>query len=278
MNPSRTGRDGSLSLRFERRLQKTTLVECRFQLPLQVLTPIQQEDGSTYMLLLNPTGGVLGGDRLVTVVAQGAGTHVCFSTPSATRVYRSPGPAAIQETRIRLGPGAVLEYMPDAVIPHRGAALQQSLSIELEAGCVAMFADTLAAGRLAHGERWSFRQVSSEIVIKQGAKPLFIDRALIEPGRIPPARFNVMEDYNYAVTFGVLADGYSAWRDLQGKIESLFAACTQVRGGSSLPASGGIIVRFLAKSAVDVHPVLHQVWGIARSMVLKQGPFILRKY
>ncbi len=265
-------------MRFERRLQQTVLVGCRFQLPLQVLTPIQQEDGSAYMLLLNPTGGVLGGDRLATVIEQGPGTHVCFTTPSATRVYRSPGPAAIQETRIRLGTGAVLEYMPDALIPHLGAALQQSLSIELEVGCVAMFADTLAAGRLAHGERWSFRQVSSEIVIKQGAKPIFIDRALIEPGRIPPARLNMMEDYNYVVTFGVLAAGFAEWRDLQDRIESLFAACTQVRGGSSLLASGGISGRFLAGSAVEVHPVLDQVWGIARGMVLKRGPFMLRKY
>ena len=259
-------------------MHKTTLVDCRFQLPLQVLAPIQQQDGSAYMLLLNPTGGVLGGDHLVTAIAQGAGTHVCYSTPSATRVYRSPGPAAIQETRIRLGPGAVVEYMPDAVIPHRGAAFRQSLLIELEAGCTALFAETLAAGRLAHGERWSFRQVSSEIVIKQDAKPLFIDRALIEPGLIPPARFNVMEDYNYAVTFGVLADGFAEWKDLQDRIESLFAASTQVRGGGSLLASGGIIVRFLARSAVDVHPVLHQVWTISRSMVLKKGRFIMRKY
>ena len=43
----------------------------------------------SYLMLLNPTGGVLGGDHLVTEIIQEAGTHVCLTTPSATRIYRT---------------------------------------------------------------------------------------------------------------------------------------------------------------------------------------------
>ena len=62
--------------------------------------------GAATLFLLNPTGGVLGGDRLETRVELGAGSRVCLSTPSATRVYRSAGLPAVQRLTSRVGEGA----------------------------------------------------------------------------------------------------------------------------------------------------------------------------
>src|ERR1043166_1148030 len=64
-NLSRVGRDGYLALEFERRPHQTILTRCRFRLPLQALKPSYiGGDGSAFMLLLNPGGGLVGGDRL----------------------------------------------------------------------------------------------------------------------------------------------------------------------------------------------------------------------
>ena len=271
LRPERVGRDGSLSLRFGRRASNTVMTGCRFELPLQVLAPIQQPDGSAYVLLLNPTGGVLGGDRLSTLIDLGPDTHACLSTPSATRVYRTAGPAAILDTRIRVGPGAVLEYVPDLVIPHGGSALNQKLAIELQPGSVALFADGLAAGRLAHGERWSFREMVSRTVVTRGTKPLFIDRFLLRPRQIHPRRINLMEDYNYLFTFGVFTDRTTEWEELRKEIDSIFSACPHVRGGAHLLASGGIISRFLGQSAIEVRDTLQEVWQTARKVVCPSG-------
>src|ERR1700674_1794198 len=76
-NPERVGRDGYLRLRFERRGQRTILSQSRFTLPLQVLTPLALEDGTAYLMLLNPTGGVLGGDHLFTEIVQENDRHAC---------------------------------------------------------------------------------------------------------------------------------------------------------------------------------------------------------
>src|SRR5262245_9942080 len=88
-SPERVGRDGFLSLDFERRTCRTVLVRSRFRLPLQVLAPSTVDDGSAYLLMLNPTGGIVGGDCLETRIRLGKGSHVCLSTPSATPVYRA---------------------------------------------------------------------------------------------------------------------------------------------------------------------------------------------
>ncbi|MDE3178582.1 MAG: urease accessory protein UreD, partial [Acidobacteriota bacterium] len=182
MNPDRVGRDGLLRLRFERSGSQTILSQCRYTLPLQALTAITLEDGAAYLMLLNPTGGMLGGDRLLTEITLEANASVCLSTPSAARVYRAAGGAAIQETRIDVKEGASLEYLPGHLIPHAGAALRQSLRIEMAAGSKAVISDSLAAGRVAHGERWSFRELDSGIEVLMRGQPVFISHAKIEPG------------------------------------------------------------------------------------------------
>ena len=53
-----------LRLRFAKSSKSTILAQSRFSLPLQVLTPLTLADGASYLMLLNPTGGVLGGDHL----------------------------------------------------------------------------------------------------------------------------------------------------------------------------------------------------------------------
>src|SRR5262249_33300677 len=95
--PGRVGRDGTLRLRFARRAGRTVLTGRRFTLPLQALEPADLEGrGDLVLLLLNPTGGVLGGDVLETDVTLGPGARVVLGTPSATRVYRTAGPPAVQ--------------------------------------------------------------------------------------------------------------------------------------------------------------------------------------
>jgi urease accessory protein len=102
------------------------------------------------------TGGVLGGDRLETRVELGAGSRVCLSTPSATRVYRSAGLPAVQRVTFHVGDGAALEYLPDHVIPSPGSRLIQSVLLDLAPGAVAILCDAWAAGRAARGEAWRF--------------------------------------------------------------------------------------------------------------------------
>src|SRR5207245_410576 len=62
---SRVGRDGALALRFERRGDRSVLAGCRWRLPLQVLAPLALDDAAAIVSILNPTGGLVGGDRLL---------------------------------------------------------------------------------------------------------------------------------------------------------------------------------------------------------------------
>ena len=278
MNPDRVGRDGFLKLRFARSGPRTILAQSRFSLPLQALAPLTLEGGAAYMMLLNPTGGVLGGDHLVTEIVLEAGTHVCLTTPSATRVYRTTEHRAIVETTIRVGEGATLEYLPDHVIPHSGSAIHQSLRIEVAPGSHAIVLDAMASGRRARGERWKFREMNSRTEVFVSGKLAYINSTRIAPAAMPPDQFGVMKGFDYMACLTVVADGSAHGNDLLAAFNAALDGEPDVKGGASLLTRSGCVVRFLARSAPDMTRVTKRLCDAAREHVLGLPPLDHRKY
>ena len=277
-NPERVGRDGFLGLRFERRFGKTVLGRCRFRLPLQALTPIELADGTSYLLLLNPTGGVLGGDFLLTRIIQQESTHVCLSTPSATRVYRTLASPAVQEIQVQVGEGSSFEYLPDQIIPYRDSKFRQSLRIDMERGSSAIVWDAFAAGRVDHGERWNFQEVDSNIEAFLGAERIFLNRTRIRPAQLDPQRRGLAEGFDYLATLIVVADEFDRWKETVAEINTELENLRNVHGGASLLAQRGCVVKLLARSAADLISAQAALWGQARQAVLGRSPLELRKY
>lgn len=274
----RVGRDGALRLAFERLNGRTVLTERRFTLPLQALEPIQLDsDGSLYLMLLNPTGGLVGGDHLTAEIMLGAGAHVCLTTPSAGRVYRTSGPPAVQETGISLGEDAVLEHIPDHLIPHPGSALHQALNVEMGPGSRAIIFDAFAVGRLARGERWAFGEMVNRITVTRQGRPLFLERTRLVPGEQVPAGLGGMEGFGYLATLGLFADRFDRWEELAHALETQLSQPGSVWGGVSPVSRGGLIVRFLAASAPDLTRSTHALWTMARRLLLGLPPLDLRK-
>src|SRR2546422_9928149 len=88
------------------------------------------DDRAAVVSVLNPTGGLVGGDRLAIDVVVGPAAHACLTTPSATKVYRTAGATAEQHVRLPPGVGASLEWVPDHTIPSPGSALRPALDCQ----------------------------------------------------------------------------------------------------------------------------------------------------
>jgi len=247
-------------------------------LPLQALTPLTLADGASYLMLLNPTGGVLGGDRLITEIIQEAGTHICLTTPSATRIYRTAEKTAILETAIRLDEGSTLEYCPDHVIPHAGSALRQSLRVEMARGSRAIILDSMASGRVAHGERWRFTEMDSRTEVFACGRPAYINRTKIVPATKRPDQLGLMGEFDYMSCMGLFADGFTRWKEVSGAMNEELKTVPNVRGGATLISRGGCVVRFLASSASDMTLANKKLWDAARGQVAGLPPFGHRKY
>ncbi|HWF40121.1 MAG TPA: urease accessory protein UreD [Candidatus Acidoferrales bacterium] len=274
----RAGRDGLLRLGFERRGDATFLRHCRYTLPLQVLSPLALDDGSSYLLLLNPTGGVLGGDHLRTEITLGENAHACISTPSATRVYRTNSVPAEIHTHLRIGLNATIEYLPDHVIPHPGSSLRQSLRIEMDEGSRGVFFDGFSSGRVALGEAWQFRDFDSRTELFLRGQPIFANRTKLSPKANDLAAFGRMGGCAYCGSLLIIGDGFENWLALIDAMRAALDAMSGMLGGASLLGQNGCSVRYLAHSAIDFHAATQNLWAIARQHLLNLPPFALRKY
>ena len=69
-------------------------------------------------------------------VSVGAGASVQLTTTGGTRIYRprKSAPTTTQTNETRVGENALLEYVPDAIIPYGGARFTQRTRIDLGAG------------------------------------------------------------------------------------------------------------------------------------------------
>jgi urease accessory protein len=276
-NLERVGRDGFLGLRFEQRRGKTALTQCRFKVPLQALALAELADGTPYLMLLNPTGGVLGGDFLLMQIALGADTGVCLTTPSATRVYRTQGQPAVQNTEIMIGEGASLEYLPDHIIPYKHSDFQQSLRVEMGRGSRAVFWDALAAGRVAHGERWNFQEFDSHMEITLCGHKLFLSRTRIRPSDLDPEQLGFAERFGYLATFVIVADKLENWEETTAAMNAELRNMPRVYGGASTLARNGCVVKLLAPSASDLTAAQAALWGRARQLIFGSGAVSFRK-
>ena len=274
----RTGRDGFLGLAFARRADHTVLTGRRFTLPLQALEPVDLDGtGAATLLVLNPTGGVLGGDRLETRVELGPGSHVCLSTPSATRVYRSTGAASVQRVVFRVGEGARLEYMPDHVIPSPGARLVQSVEVDLAPGASAVLCDAWAVGRAARGEAWRFDLLDTGTIVRDSEGLLFKDR-LILGGAQGWGGLGAAEGMAYVATVVCLSPTYGRLDDLASSLSTLLEGTgLEARAGVTMLARGGVVVRLLARSAPELQRAIDLAWTCCRNLLWSLGPLALRK-
>jgi urease accessory protein len=233
--------------------------------------------GVSTVVLLNPTGGLVGGDAVDTSVTLGAGSHVCLTTAAASRVYRSTGAPAVSRFTAVLEGDAILEYMPDHLIPSPGARLRQTTDVTLAAGSTVISLDAWAVGRIARGERWRFDELDSAIVVRDSRGPLFRERAVLTGSRSLEG-LGGTEGFGYVATFLAVAPSREGWRELA---EDLLAAVETSRFDARFAVAplgrGGLLARLLCVSAPMLHEIVTLLWSLTRRRLLGLGALFLRK-
>jgi urease accessory protein len=109
-------------------------------------------DKSLEAVLMNTAGGLTGGDRLAWSATAVAGSHLLVTTPASERVYRSLGTDAMVETRLTVGAGARLDWLPQETILFEGARLDRRIEIEIAESATLLAVEAVLLGRQAMGE------------------------------------------------------------------------------------------------------------------------------
>ena len=253
---------GMIYLVLQQTGSRTTIQDYHAHSPLQVLRSVYLDDtGTAYIYLLNPGGGILGGDRYQITVLLQAGARAYVTTPSATKLYAAQNAAAQQWIDLTLQAGAVLTYMPEQTIPFAQSAFQQHITLRLSSGACAFLGDIVAPGRLARGEVFAYREYSSSLRVEDDQGTVHVvERLHLRPQQQTVHGLGLLEGYDYVGTFYALGDHATFTSQMADNVHALLANRQGLLGSATTLPQGGLAVRVLAADHTRVSQALHDVW------------------
>jgi len=266
------GKSGALELVFAPEHGQTRLISSFAYGPQRVgraLHPDALLPQMAYAIVQSVSGGVLQGDRLAIDVTALAGAVAQVTTQSATKIYRMEHNYATQRLSIRALSGAYLEFLPDYLVPYRGARFYQEIELDVAGDATVLLADAVAPGRTALGERFAYDLLYTRLTARDGSGALSLaDTVILEPGRSAPGRVGLLGRHNALGTLYVL----TRQCDAAGLATKLDAASQGVAGAeagaSTLPNDAGAVLRVAGECIGAVQAALHQGWRAARRAIL----------
>lgn len=229
---------------------RSVLREQSFAAPVHVGKSFQ-EGGCCLLHVVNPTAGLLAGDRVEWDVEVREGARLILSGPSASRAHAMNGGRAFFSQNFRVAAGGWLEANPALFIPQRGARYAQRTRIDLAAGAGLMFLESLAPGRVASGEAFAFDSLEWDTGVQWDGKPILRERYTLSPDSPGVRSLRTLWDPGYYASVVVIHPRLSPTQFPE--LSGLPTADGVVAGVSAL-RQGGAIVKFLARTS----PALRQ--------------------
>jgi urease accessory protein len=250
--------------------------------PLHLYRPIYLDAGRPDMafLFLQQFGdGLVQGDRYRIDVDCGPGSATHITTQAATNVFRARHNFATQLFNLRVANAAVVEYLPDPVVPFRGSRLFQRTSITVDPEATVILGETLLPGRVAHDEAHVYDIYWSETDVRRpdGAL-LFADVLRMNPDAGDHPRSDGLLGAHDVIATLYVISGRSDPATIAGLLRGALAEHRDVLAGvSELPNGAGTVVKVLGPRSKSVRPALRAAWNAARRELLGTPAPNLRK-
>ena len=259
-----------------------TRVERQYQrAPLHVYRPIHLDESlpeMAFVFVQQFGDGFVDGDRCRIDIDCGPGTQTHVTTQAATNLYRAEHNFAAQFVNLRVGRRAVLEYLPDAVVPFRGARFFQRTSLIVDGDATAIIGEVLLPGRAARGELHAYDLYWAETEARRAdGSLLFADLTLLRPTEDAGCgSLALLADFDVLATLHVVTQLLPA-ADLVELIRYSAASNDVLAGVSELPAGSGASVRVLGPTSRVVRAALLDTWNAVRLELLGAPAPDLRK-
>lgn len=245
---------------------RTRTASLRQRYPQRVTMPLYCDPGhpgAATLCVQNPSGGAFSDDDLYTTVRCGEAAHLHLTTQAATQVFAGDGPGARHHVSFAVHNDAILQYYPGTVIPHTGSHFTQRIDIAVERGGVYLGWEAVAAGRIAHGERYGYSGYDSALVVGVDGLTVARDRQVIRPQSSCEA--TALIDGDYVATFLAVAPG----RPVPALLDRIRQALGDADGGASaLPSDAGVFARLTAHHAPDLQRARRRLFDAARAALI----------
>lgn len=224
-----------------------------FCAPIHLSKP-HLDEGVLVVNVVNPTAGLLAGDRIAVRVAVENGARVLLTAPSASRAHRVIEGDARVEQEFHVAAGGWLDVWPEIFIPQGGARYRQRTMARVEEGGGLLLIEMIAPGRTASGEVFEFAELDWETEVFLGAEKIARERYTLTPESptLGGLRTRFPEAY-YASCF-VITSRLDAAAECWRRIHDMHAESAWV--GVSALARGGWAIRVVAEGSIALRKTI----------------------
>ena len=202
--------------------------------------------GGREAILINTGGGLAGGDRFSFDIAAGPSSSLTVTTQAAERVYRTLGPAASIDVRLKAETDSTLFWLPQETILFDGAALSRSITADLAPGAALLAVEPVILGRGASGETVHHASFRDRWRIRNNGRLVFADDLAFEGA--PPVSGATLAGAGAFASIVLVSDRAEAMLD------PLRAVIGDSDGASAW--SGKLVARLVAKDGFELRKAL----------------------
>lgn len=206
---------------------------------------------------VNATAGIFAGDQLDFRVQLESGASVLLTSPSANKIYTMPHGEATLRQHIHVATGSWLEWMPELFIPQRDCRYRQHTEIHVERGGRAYFVETLAPGRVAHGEAFAFSHLDWTTRIHHAGKLVLAEHYPMSPGDQSLRDLTKADAPRYFASAMVVHDGALPVREWQETMSQ--RTSPDVHIGATQLDDGVILFRMLTSGSEILKSTLSEL-------------------
>jgi urease accessory protein len=177
---------------------------------------------------------------------------------------------AVQTQSIALADGAYLEFMPEPLIPHRGARFLSDTRISIAPTATMLCAEIVQPGRKHHHPDECFGATVLSLAVsaeRPDGRTLFTEKLVIDPARRPMRQTGVMDSFD---VFGnvILVTPKEAADRIHARVDAdVDHANGLAFGACRLPNDAGLVFKVLGRETAQVKAKVREFWGIARQEI-----------
>jgi urease accessory protein len=238
----------------------------------------QDHDDQPFVLLHNSAGGFVEGDAAELHVVGDSGTRSLFTTTAATKFYKCEAAGTSCDlANFHVGEEALLEYLPDEVIPFTNSRVERTTRIALQASSRLFASDVMSAGRVSYGtgELFAFTSMRSQFELWIDGRLVVLDRLVTRTPEEVAALPRLWGGYSHLATVAAYAPSlpHSVVERVQDRCEALVGRC---EAGATV-VDGVVLVRVLAEQVWRAHEAVYRIWETVRPAIAGKPARRIRK-
>ncbi len=263
--------NGHLRLVFTGDPPRTVLREQSFSAPVHLSKP--HWDGHHLIVnVVNPTAALFPGDVIDTTVQVGNGACAVITSPSATRVHPSAtttDPARVNQA-IAIARGGWLDWIPEILIPHRGARFVQTTRFDLAVGAELLAMEMLAPGRVAAGETFAFEHVANRVDLVIDGRLAVRESQRLSPNDASLHGLQFHFSASYCASAFLVTPRLPSNRELLERFADLSSSTAHV--GASRPIESVLVVKILSADSISLRRCVAAVRALAYEIANRPQP------